>query len=253
MTRTEQLGSVDNALRLLCLFRDRPTVGVAEASSALGIGRSTAHRLLTTLAARGFVTQDTRIKTYKPGPTLLDVALSGLRGLELRSVARPELEALRDEVQETVHLLVIDGTSTSFVDSVETRRTLRTTSRIGVTLPTHATSGGKAVLAELTAEELRALYPNQRLPSMTARTIATRRALELELANVRRRGYAVNLGESEPDVNAVGAAIRAEGHGPDAAIAISGPSTRLTDARIEQLGAAARGTAANIAVLIRQI
>ncbi len=79
MTRTEQLGSVDNALRLLCLFRGRPAIGVAEASSALGIGRSTAHRLLTTLAARGFVTQDAQDRTYRPGPMLLDVALSGLR------------------------------------------------------------------------------------------------------------------------------------------------------------------------------
>ena len=250
MTRSEQLGSVDNALRLLCLFRDRQVVGVVDVSSALSIGRSTAHRLLTTLAARGFLAQDARTKSYRPGPMLLEVALASIRGLELRSVVRPVLEELRDETHETAHLLIVNGASATFVDSVESRRMLRTSSRIGVTLPTHATSGGKAVLAEMTLEELRRIYPEPRLPNMTVRTTATRQALEAELEAIRQRGYAINRGESESDVTAVGAVIRTSGRGPDAAIAVSGPSTRITTDQLEHLGTRVLQAAAQIEQLL---
>ena len=98
------IGSVDTTLRLLQLFRERPSIGVAEAASRLGVARSTAHRMLAMLVYRGFAVQDPQTRSYLPGPGLVEVGLAAVRSLDVRSVARPVMERLSSEVEETVHL-----------------------------------------------------------------------------------------------------------------------------------------------------
>src|SRR5207244_6929023 len=105
-------------------------------------------------------------------------------------------------------------------------RALRVGSRTGVVLPAHATSVGKAVLAELPRERLHELYPAERLPGMTPNTTTSRRKLEAELALVREQGYATNVGESEPDVSAVGVAIRNGRGSPRMGISVAVPLSR---------------------------
>jgi IclR family acetate operon transcriptional repressor len=244
-----RLASLDNALRLLLLFAERPLLRVTEVGAELGIGRSTAHRILTTLEHRGFVRQDHTTRRYRLGPSAIQIARAYLGDSELRRHARPHLEALCAAVGETTHLLVLDHTSTIFVDSAESDQPLRTTSRIGQVLPAHATSGGKALLAELSSKELRRLYPRERLPKVTDRTITSRRALERELAQIRERGYATNIEESEADINAVAVTIP-ESSNPPAAIATSGPTSRFTGERLERVAQAVREAAEAVAATI---
>src|SRR3954447_25847145 len=96
--------SVDNALRLLQLIGERQALRVAEAAELLGVARSTAHRLLTALRRRGFVTQDRPNGAYRPGPALYEIGLAAVSRIDIRRVARPVLEQLREETQETVSL-----------------------------------------------------------------------------------------------------------------------------------------------------
>ena len=139
------------------------------------------------------------------------------------------MQALCDELGETVNLVSLRGTDAIFVDSVETRRPLRVAGREGVVLPAHAVSAGKALLAELAVDVLHELYVDEALTPLTERTLRTRTALEAQLEIVRQQGYAVNIGESERGITAAACAIPARAGGERLAIAVSAPSSRVHD------------------------
>ncbi len=222
------LGAVENALRLLQLYQEHHTLGVSETAGLLGVGRSTAHRLLTTLRARGFVVQDAS-RAYGVGPALRELGAAIAGPGVVRARCRPYMQALCEELGETVNLVALRGTDAVFVDSVETRRPLRVAGREGVILPAHAVSGGKALLAELSADALREHYPDEALTALTERTLPTRAALETQLEVVRERGYAVNIGESERGITAAACAIPGRPASEPLAIAVSAPSSRVHD------------------------
>src|SRR3954451_6402279 len=98
--------SVDRALALLLLLGERKSMSVSEASRAVGVAPSTAHRLLAALQYRGFVAQDPSTRAAGRGPVLLELGLSVVRGLDIRAQARPVMERLVREVGETAHLAI---------------------------------------------------------------------------------------------------------------------------------------------------
>ncbi|MFF1422753.1 IclR family transcriptional regulator [Streptomyces sp. NPDC058280] len=228
------LSSVDNALQLLRLIGERRALRVAEAADDLGVARSTAHRLLTALRRQGFVTQDKPNGVYRPGPALLEIGLSAIGRVDIRHAARPVLEQLSEDTQETVSLLLLEGDSVRFIDCVEGSRSVRVATRTGIVLPAHCTAGGKAILAALPASDLDRRYPTRQLDTRTPNSISTWRELESELDEIRDNGYAVNFGEGESSICAVGMAIYDLIGYPLAAIAVAVPSSRLET--VEQAG-----------------
>lgn len=211
------LASVDHALLLLLALRRDGAVRVSDAARELGVARSTAHRLLRMLVFRGFAAQRPD-RAYGPGPALLGAAPDPDR-LLLRTRLRPALEEVHRALDETVHLMVREGTEVLFVDSVEARRPLRVGSRAGVPLPAEATSGGRALLAALPVAAVRALYgdrPDVDLPR-----------LERLLARTRRRGYGLNVDGTEAGISAVGVCVPGGPGGPVAAITHSAPTMRF--------------------------
>jgi DNA-binding IclR family transcriptional regulator len=237
----KSVGSVENALRLLLMFRDCESIRVSQAAADLGVARSTAHRLLAMLLSYGFVAQDPGSRAYGPGPRLVELGLSVARTTDMLGVLHPFLERLSAMVDETVHLMVLEGTDCRFVDSVECRRPLRVTARVGVVYPAHATSGGKVLLAQLSEQELRKLYPKRQLPALTDRTVSSRDELFAELERIRSQGYAVNRGESTTGISAVAMVQHTSRGDAPAALAISAPDQRLTDERLPELVEALRG------------
>src|SRR5262245_16799298 len=145
------VGAAGNALRTVSLLHERGELRVAEVADHLGVARSTAHRVLAMLVFHGFAEQDRR-KVYLPGPALRAISGSAAPPPDLITVAHPHLQRLAASVGETVHLMVLDGNGTRFVDGVEGPHALRVGSRTGNLLPAHVTSGGKTLLAELPPE-----------------------------------------------------------------------------------------------------
>jgi DNA-binding IclR family transcriptional regulator len=239
------IASVNNALRLLLLFRTQSRVRLSEASEHLGVAHSTAHRLLAMLAYHGFVRQEQDSRTYIAGPALVEMGLAAVRQLDIRSHARPVLERLAGSLDETVHLAVLEGSNVRYLDAVESSRALRVASRTGSLLAASCTASGKALLAELPDDEVAALFAGQAaLPRLTRRSIGSRSALLAELAKVREAGCAVNLEESEEGVASVAVAVRGRPHVPVAALVVSAPASRMTGPVTEKVRCELREQAA---------
>ncbi|MGY0063462.1 IclR family transcriptional regulator [Streptomyces sp. LZ34] len=228
------VSAAGNALRVVRLLHELDELRVMDVADRLGVARSTAHRILAMLVFEEFAVQD-RHKVYRPGP-----ALQAIRGSQaspppdLITIAHPHLRRLADAVRETTHLMVLEGNGARFLDGVEGPQALRVSYRTGTLLPAHVASGGKALLAALPADRLRALYPNG-LPGGRAKASEDVERLMNELVSVHRHGYAVNLQESERGVHAVGACIRDRTGTAVAAVAVAAPSVRCTRARLTEL------------------
>ena len=222
--------SVDNALRILQALRDSGLVRVSDVAAELGIARSTAHRLLAMLVYRDFAVQ-AEDRSYRPGPALAAEPLRAEPAQRLRQVMRPHMEALCDQVAETINLVVRLGTQTRFLHTVESAQVLRVGDRQGTVLPAWKTSGGKALLAELTDAQLSALLRGANGRPPEGMTAAERRSLVVELRLVRDQGYAENIEESESGVCAIGLCVRDMAGDPVAALSVSAPSVRYTPER----------------------
>ncbi|WP_460947405.1 IclR family transcriptional regulator [Okibacterium endophyticum] len=225
--------SVDHALRILLLLQSQPELRVTVAARELGMAASTAHRLLTTLMSRGFVTQDRVTKAYRAGPALIELGVQSRSSFDLREVSEPHLKALIARIGETANLVILQGPSVRFIAGFESDQHVRTQVLTGTLLPAYATSGGKVLLANLSREELRELYPNG-LKKLTPRTKTFTQLVE-ELSLVMMRGYAVNQNESDPALRAVAVPLKDPVGRTIAAVAMSAPSARLPRTRVREM------------------
>lgn len=225
--------SVINASRILLMLRSAKELQVARVADELGVARSTAHRLLTTLQSQGLLQQAGARRAYSPGPALVEIGAAVVGALDLRGMARPLLERVSRETGETTHLIVLRDTEIIFVDGVDGRHSVRAATKIGAHGPAHATAAGKVLLSMLPDGEVARRYPKPRLGGGTEHAAATRAALEKELAITAERGYGLNISESESDLCAIAVAFRDQLGSPLGAISISGPESRMRP-RIEE-------------------
>ena len=242
------IGSVDNALKLLVMFRTQREIRLTDAAQRLGVARSTAHRLLAMLEYHDFVAHDPDTRVYVAGPTLVEVGMAVVSGTDtgVLDYARPVMAALSEESGETVNLGILRGRDMLFIDCIEGPKPVRVGARTGVVLPAHCTSAGKALLALLPKEAFRRLYRNEELDHATEKSITSRSDLERDLQKIRRAGYATNFGESEPEIHAVGAAIVDPLGRPRAALALAAPRPRLGPANVQAVAALVVRAAAEI-------
>ncbi|WP_328418482.1 IclR family transcriptional regulator [Micromonospora sp. NBC_00389] len=237
------ISSVDNALRLLLMFRDQKRLRLSDVATALNVAHSTAHRLLAMLIHHDFVRQEGDLRTYVTGPALLDLGLSAVRNMDIRTFARPILDDLAVKIEETVHLAQLEGGKIRYLAAAECNRPLRVADRTGQLMPAHRTATGKAMLADLTPAQLDELFPVSDAATGTGGySRAEREALDAELAQVRELGYATNYRETE-DIISMATVVRDKRGITVAALNASAPSNRMSKRRqltvIRQLHAAA--------------
>ncbi|MGH3586766.1 MAG: IclR family transcriptional regulator [Pseudonocardia sp.] len=236
------LESVDKALLLLQMLRDHGRLRVRQAATDLQIAPSTAHRLLAMLVYRDFARQD-EDRCYVPGPGLSAAPAAGSITDRLRRRLLPAMRTLCEQVNETVNLMVRVGTQTRIVASVESTQLLHVGDRQGTVHPATHSSGGKALLAHLDAQDLAQLYlrpDNDDAPAALAPPEFAR--LRDELADVRQRGYAFNSEQTETGVCAIGQVVVGSSGEPVAAITISVPTLRFTTEHVARLVAALQHT-----------
>lgn len=206
---------------LRALERTPQGAGLSELALAVGLPKSTVHRLVGALEAEDFVSSsDGRIRLGRGLARLGAATRSGVR-----DALHVWLLRLAQEVDETVDLSVLDGVSMRFIDQVPSTRRLRAVSAVGACFPLHCTANGKALLAALPVEQAAAILP-PRLQPLTRATITSRRELWTELGRVRETGVAYDREEHTEGICAVGAVVR-DAFGVAAAISVPVPAQRF--------------------------
>lgn len=197
-------------------------LSLSQLAERVGLPRSTVHRIVTALAAEGFVAAASPNGRVLLGPEITRLS-AGTR--EFWRELRPFMEELFDEFQETVDCAVLDGDHVRFVDQIPAPHRLRAVSVVGLGFPLHSTANGKAVLAELTPDELERLLP-ARLKRYTKNTLTSRAPLLEELAAIRELGVAFDREEHTIGISAAGIAVR-DPAGEFAALTVPMPTQRF--------------------------
>ena len=230
---TYPISSVDNALRLLLLFRDHQQLRLSDVSSQIGVSPSTAHRLLQMLVHHDFVHQQGERGTYTAGPALLEIGYGAVRSLDLRGIAQPVLDRLAERIDETVQLAQLEGCQIRYLAGAESSHYLRVADRTGQLFPAHRTATGRAILAGLTPAQLTEVLAGATGDDGSPLTAADRERIDAELEAVRAAGYASN---HRPDkVMSVAVAVRNRRGLTVAAINASGPEHRIGPERVPDL------------------
>jgi len=226
------VASVDHALQLATMLQIEGPLSVSEAAERLGVARSTAHRLLAMLVYRDFAVQDAD-RRYSPGPVLSLAAHSRSKTSLLRTSAMPHLERLVNEVGETANLMILAGDHARIIGSVESLQSLRVGDREGMVFPAHLASGGRLMLADLSEEQLDAIYAEHRWTERLHQRPDLEH-LRTDLATVRQRGFAINAERTESGVTAIGRGVHIDGR-IAAAVCVSLPTVRFSEDRLPRL------------------
>jgi DNA-binding IclR family transcriptional regulator len=224
---SDGLSSVGNAARLLKAFLSREReLGVSELARRLGLGKSTVHRLLTTLVQEGLV-EKTDGGGYRLGLTMFELGQVVHSHMDLHGAVGPVLASLREETHEGCQVGVLDGHEVVYIDRLESSQTLRLFNETGRRVPVHTTSSGKVLLAHLSEDALARVLAAAPLTRMTPRSITEPAALRAELAKVRARGWAEAVEEREVGVASIAAPVRDDSGQVVAAISIGAPAARM--------------------------
>jgi DNA-binding IclR family transcriptional regulator len=248
--------AVDRAAQLLIeVARHRDPVSFTELTAASGLAKSTTSRLMMALERNGLVRRDGSGR-FSPGEVFVSYAWRGGAEADLVSVAQPVLAQLGEQTGETVNLGVPrDGGLVEQIAQVDSRYLIGGTNWVGLTVPLHCAALGKVLLAFGAAE-----LPKGRLEQRTDRTMTSRADLEVELAAVRERGYAVTIEELEPGLVAVAAPVFVSGTVVSgtvvsgtvavAALSVSGPASRLSGGQLPAAAEACMAAARSLSALL---
>lgn len=238
--------SADRVLDVLVLLAAHPRgLRFNEICDRLQWPRSSAHALLGTLAARGFLDLHENTRTYTIGVRTWEVGQAFLGGRDLAADALPHMEVLSRDLNETVQLAILDGRDNVYIAKVDSEQPLALSSRVGIRLPAHVTGVGKVLLADLGDDEVRELFTEADFPRFTSTTITTLDQLLTALAQVRTAGHAIDDGEYTPGVQCLAVAVRGRSGQAVAGLSVSVPDIRLDeDLRSRMLSGLQRAAAA---------
>ncbi len=231
-----QVQSLSRALKLLNALSYHPQgLTLSELAREVGLPNSTAHRLLTTLQNERYVRFDNERSVWMIGVQAFQVGSAFIRSRDLVQIARPIMRRLMHAAGETSNLGMIDQCEVIYLAQVETRKMMRTITGPGGRAYVHASAIGKAVLAFAPEHVREKLFSCWDPRPLTMRTITSEQALREELEKIRKQGYAIDDEETAVGLRCVASVIFDENAEAIAGVSISGPSARITDARLEQL------------------
>ena len=225
--------SITRAVKILDAFRNGSTLTTTELARSLRIPKSSIYEILSTLVAEGLVEKNDG--RYRLGLRLIELAHAARQDMELGRIARPLIEKLRDELDETVQLTVLDRDEILYVEGCESSRQLRTFFEPGDKAPLYCTALGKAILAFRPTPEIARILRGKGLRAFTPRTLTDPTALARDLARTAARGYSIDDREHEEGVRCIGAPIRNREGQVFASISVSGPAHRVSPARDAQI------------------
>jgi DNA-binding IclR family transcriptional regulator len=231
---------IDRAAALLdAIARYPEPVSLKVLGAEAGLHPSTAHRILASLADNGFVERDAA-GHYRLGLRLLQLGVRLHGDVDVRALARPIMEALRDRLGETINLTIREGDQVVYIDKATPNRRIHVHHLIGARAPLHVTAVGKLMLAAGGEAAIRAYAERTNLPAYTRNTITGVERLISECGAALTQGYALDNQEAEMDVGCIGVLLTDATGRVAGGLSVSAPIERRQLDWIELLQTAAR-------------
>jgi DNA-binding IclR family transcriptional regulator len=215
--------AVERALDILLCFTEAAELSLTEISARVGLHKSTVHRLLASLEGKGFVIRDAATEKYKLGFRLWELSANLSQSDDPGIMLLPEMERLRDQIGETVSLYVRDGKERVRIQAVQSNQAIRRVAPVGARLPLYVGASSKVLVAFAEPTVLSEVLLDPDWPAGLDRD-----AFVQQLQETKKLGYATSVEEREPGAAAVSAPIFNRAGRLVAALAVSGPSNRLT-------------------------
>lgn len=228
--------SAERIFQVMELLADQGEMGLMEISAALNLHKSTVHRLLMSLIYMGYAKQDENTQKYMLSYKVVSMAGKILDRMDILLVAKPYLEKLSDISGEAVHLVQREGNHILYIYKIEAKvGTIRMVSHVGMIHPMYCSGVGKAIMATLPEKEVRQIWNESIIEKKTDRTITDYNEMLKVLDGIKKCGYALDDEENEKGVRCIAACLRGYHNEVKYAFSISGPTSRMTRERVEEL------------------
>ncbi|MBS3681017.1 IclR family transcriptional regulator [Ornithinibacillus massiliensis] len=235
--------SVIKALNLLNLFDEKNyELSLKDIANRANLPKPTAYRLLSALEAMNYVykiKENEHDSRYRLGLKLLELGQLVSDQLEVRRIAYPYMEKLAYDIQEAVHLVVLNHQEATYIEKVESNKAIRLYTRIGKSSPLYIGSGPKLLLAHIQKQK------QEEILNLAGNTI-NREKMEKELRHIRTEGYSYSIGEQDENTTGISYPIYDYRNNVIAALTVSGLSTYFEGDSLQQIKAKTEDTAARI-------
>jgi len=203
--------SLKKGVEALLFLASRKSAGVTEVAERLGVHKSTAFRVLHTLLEADFVEKSKDTSKYKLGPVILQLSERYYKNFGIIALARPIMRKLAQDIGESVHLCIGSNNSAVVIEQIMFNSGRSVNAKIGHREPLHCSSVGKCLLAFASEEDREEMLNNIEFEVYTDNTISNMDALKAEIAAIKKRGYAADNGELDPDVRCVAVPVIIDG------------------------------------------
>ncbi|MEH7081709.1 IclR family transcriptional regulator [Neobacillus drentensis] len=221
--------SLERALTILNKLSEYPDgIQITRLAEQVGLTKGTLHRLLSTLSNMNYVVKDEETDKYKLGLQVLFLSRNLLNQSNIVTIAKPFLEKLVQEVNETVHLCIEDRGEVIYIDKIESNQTIRMYSRIGSRAPMYRTAVGKILLSDMSPDKFEDIVSNITFIPKTPTTITSKEELIKEIEMVKLQAYALDNAENEEVLRCIASPIYDHKGKIVASFSISGPNNRVT-------------------------
>ncbi|MEL7463737.1 MAG: HTH-type transcriptional regulator BhcR [Pseudomonadota bacterium] len=236
--------ALERGLQLLSLLARDARSTLTEIALSAGMPPSTAHRLLMTLQAQRFAEFDENTQEWMIGVEAYRIGVGFLNRINLVETAQPVVHELMSATGETANLAIADEGDVVFVSQVETQNPIRAFFRPGSRSHMHVSGAGKALMAQMSRDQVEGILRKKGLPKFTETTITKPDALFADLETIAARGWSFDDEERYAGMRCIAAPVFGAHGSAVAAISVSGPTARFTDAKIAELSVAVRKAAA---------
>jgi len=239
--------SLEKVTSILNLFLNgSEELSLSEMSSLTGLHKSTVNRIASFLVKESYLEQREKRGKYSLGMKFLDFSAVIKSRIKIRDVAMRYLDQLKHAVEESCVFMLWDGKRAVVIDSADHDSILKASPLAMSKPPLHATSGGKIFLAAMSEMELRKYLEKSKFEKYTDRTIIDKAKLRAALEQVKKQGYSSDIDENVTGISSVAAAIKDSSDKTIGAVAVVGPTARMTTRRIKAIIPALVKTATDI-------
>lgn len=229
-----QIVSIEKGIQVLELLADKKALSVSAVAAELGFNRATSHRFLATLRDLGYI-EKSEGHRYQLTFKLLELGIKKHNQFEARMVACRFMQELSLAFKETINLGLWNGSGVLNLDKIDSPEILRMDTPLGSHAPAYCTALGKAILANISMDELKEYFKKTKLVAHGPKTITNKKDLKKELEVTCQRGYAIDDEELAPGLRCVAAPVFDHTQRARYALSVSGPSMRITMAHLKKI------------------